>query len=205
MFKNVNGNQMLALLFQTVKAIRIKRNPVSGRPLITNIWTQILANRVLTINAEWKQDGVKNPIGVELFNFAPARDLETGVVSKDLTPTIKAEYELGLPNNDVASQEFGRLLTYFTACFSTGMLPTPSKQSGQSTIMAKTVQAWRESVGLNPVWIEVVSKTGVVKRMDSQIVDAIQNIFVVNYDSIIADWNTGESRSGKQVQRVDWI
>jgi hypothetical protein len=205
MFKNVDGNQMLQILFQIVKAIRIKRNPISGRPLITNIWTQILANRVMTINAEWKQDGVKNPVGVELFNFAPARDIESGVVSKDLTPSIKAEYELGLPNNDVASQEFSRLLTYFTACFSTGMLPTPSKMSGQSTIMAKTVQAWRESAGLTPVWIEIISKTGVVKRLDSGIVEVIQGVFVANYDSIIADWQTGESRSGKQVQRVDWI
>ena len=206
MFKKLQGNVLLGLMFVVVKTIRIKRNPVTGRPLITNIWTQILGNRVLTINAEWKQDGVKEPIQIELVNFAPARNVETGEYVKDNTSTMKREYELGIPDDAMAIAEFGRVLSYFTACFATGQLPTPSKPSGQSTIMAKCVQTWRESAGLNPVWIEVVSKSGVVKRMNRQIIDAIQTVFVQNYDDIVETWDTGDSRQDKSNSaRVEWL
>lgn len=205
MFKGLDGNGLLLMMFGTVKTIRIKRNPITGRPLITNIWTQILGNRVLTINGEWKQDGVKNPVNVELVNFAPSRNPTTGEYVKDLTPDIKNHYEVGLPDDELAIKEFAYLLTYFTACFSTGQLPTPSKPSGQSTIMGKIVQTWRESAGLNPVWIEVIGKTGVVKRMDANIINAIQSVFVANYDSIVVDWDTGDSRKDKSTNRIEWI
>ena len=206
MFKKLQGNVLLGLMFVVVKTIRIKRNPVTGRPLITNIWTQILGNRVLTLNAEWKQQGVKEPIRIELVNFAPSRNVQTGEYVKEATPTIKREYELGIPDDTMALEEFGRVLSYFTACFATGQLPTPSKPSGQSTIMAKIVQNWRQTAGLTPNWIEIVSKSGIVKRMDTTIIDAIQTVFVQNYDSIVDEWDTGDSRQDKSNSaRVEWL
>lgn len=206
MFSKLAGNVLLGLMFVVVKTIRIKRNPITGRPLITNIWTQILGNRVLTINAEWKQAGVKETTHVELVNFAPARNVQTGEYVKDETSNIKREYELGIPDDGMAIAEFSKVLSYFTACFATGQLPTPSKPSGQSTIMAKCVQTWRESAGLTPIWIEVVSKSGVVKRMDTKIIDAIQTVFVANYDSIVEEWDTGDSRQDKSTSaRVEWL
>ncbi len=205
MFKKLNGNSLIQAMFSVVKAIRIKRNPVTGRPLITNIWTQILGNRVLTLTAEWKQAGVKEPIRIELVNFAPSRNPKTGEYVKDLTPDIKNHYEVGLPDDGLALAEFGYLLSYFTACFATGQLPTPSKPSGQSTIMAKIVQNWRESSGLTPNWIEIVGKTGVVKRMDTTIIEAIQTVFVQNFDEIVETWDTGQSRQGKSDNRVEWL
>lgn len=205
MFHKLDGNNLIQVMFQVVKTIRIKRNPITGRPLITNIWTQILGNRVLTLNAEWKQAGVKEPVVIELVNFAPSRNPKTGEYVKDLTPDIKNHYEIGLPDSELAIKEFGYLLSYFTACFATGQLPTPSKPSGQSTIMGKIVQTWRESTGLTPNWIEIVGKTGVVKRMDTTIIDAIQTVFVHNYNSIVADWDTGDSRQDKSNSRIEWI
>ncbi len=205
MFHKLDGNNLIQVMFQVVKTIRIKRNPITGRPLITNIWTQILGNRVLTLNAEWKQAGVKEPVIIELVNFAPSRNPKTGEYVKDLTPDIKNHYEIGLPDSELAIKEFGYLLSYFTACFATGQLPTPSKPSGQSTIMGKIVQTWRESTGLTPNWIEIVGKTGVVKRMDTTIIDAIQTVFVHNYNSIVADWDTGDSRQDKSNSRIEWI
>lgn len=205
MFAKLNGNNLLAVMFQVVKTIRIKRNPITGRPLITNVWTQLLGNRILTVNAEWKQDGVKEPVLIELVNFAPARNPQTGEYVKDLVPDIKNHYEIGLPDDGLALQEFGYLLTYFTACFATGQLPTPSKPSGQSTIMGKLVNTWREQTGLTPVWIEIVGKTGVVKRMTPDIVNAIESVFVANYNAIVADWDTGDSRADKGTNRIEWI
>lgn len=205
MFSKLVGNILLSMIFVVVKTIRIKRNPVTGRPLITNIWTQILANRVLTINALWKQDGVKKPIEVNLVNFAPARNPQTGEYVKDLAPDVKNWYQVGLPDDALALQEFAYLLTYFTACFATGQLPTPSKPSGQSTIMAKIVQAWRAETNINPVWIEVISKTGVTKRINAPVVDAIQSVFVDNYDSIVNEWDTGDARIDKATTRIEWL
>jgi hypothetical protein len=205
MFTKLVGNTLIQMIFGIVKAIRIKRNPVTGRPLITNIWTQILGNRVLSLRAEWKQDGIKEPIQIELVNFAPARNPQSGEYVKDLTPDIKREYEIGLPDSELALQEFGYLLSYFTACFATGQLPTPSKPSGQSTIMAKIVQNWRQEAGLNPNWIEIVGKTGVVKRMNRTIIDAIQTVFVDNFDTIVETWDTGDSRQDKSNSRIEWL
>lgn len=205
MFSKLDGNNLLQVMFQVVKAIRIKRNPITGRPLITNVWTQLLGNRILTVNGLWKQDGIKEPVLIELVNFAPARNPATGEYVKDLVPDIKNHYEIGLPDDAIALQEFAYLLTYFTACFSTGQLPTPSKPSGQSTIMGKLVNTWRESTGLTPVWIEVIGKTGVVKRMTPDIVNAIESVFVANYNSIVADWDTGDARADKGVSRIEWI
>jgi len=204
-FKKLDGNSLISLMFRVVSMIRIKRNPVTSRPLITNIWTQLLANRILTIRAEWKQNGVKEPIRIELDNFAPTRDPKTGVYDRNLTEDIRKHYQMGLPDSELAVREFGYLLSYFTACFTTGKLPTPSKPSGQSTIMAKIVQIWREEAGVNPNWIEIVSKSGVVKRVNRNVIDSIQTVFVANFDEIVETWDTGDSRQKNSGNRIEWL
>lgn len=204
MFTKLDGNSLISSMLDVIRTIRIMRSPDTQRPLITNIPTQLFANRLLNVRAVWKQHGVKDPIQIELVGFAPARNPQTGEYSKDLASDIFRWYQTGLPSNDIATVEFGYLLSYFTGCFATGQLPTPSRLSGQSTIMAKIVQRWTDEANIKPLSVEILSDEGRSRMVSGDVIQSIQTIFVQNYDHIVETWNRGQSGQTSSKSRISW-
>jgi hypothetical protein len=202
-FGKLDGNSLLKAQFVPMRDIQIMRNPDNSRPIITNVHSQLFANRTMSCLANWTYRDEE--VQFALHNFAPARNPQTGEIVKDFTKDLVKWYQIGLPDSELARQEFGLLLSYYTACFSTGVLPTPSKPSGQSTIMAKIVQNWRESTAITPNWIDVIGKNEVRMRLDRSRIDAIQTIFVANYDFVLANWEKGDRKGGNTANRITWI
>ncbi len=110
-----------------------------GRKVITNIPTQLLGNRVMSAAVTFVQGD--DSITVDLIDFMPARDVESGKLSKALAGNVYSDYRTGnLPDDRIGLREFWGVLSYFVGCMLTGMLPTPVKPSGQSTIMSEFIK-----------------------------------------------------------------
>lgn len=181
-----------------------KVNQQTGRKVITNIPTQLLGNRVMSCEVTYRQGN--ESLTVNLLDAMPAREVQSGKLSKALSGNVYADYRTGnLPDEKIATREFWTVLTYFVGCMLTGMLPTPVKPSGQSTIMSQFIKAWTES---NKLQIDSVVITG---RNDSRMVYTaddftnVYNAFLSNATRILESWDDREGKGGSKAGQVEWV
>lgn len=181
-----------------------KVSPVTDRKVITNIPTQILANRVMSSKVTYRKGN--ESITVELNDFYPARDLESGVLIKGLAGQFYADYRTGnLPDDRIALREFWSLLSYFASCMLTGQLPTPVKPSGQSTIMSQFIKVWMNENGLEVESVEIVG------RNDSRMVysgDDFENVYKAfdsNATRIFDTWHDRVGKGGNKAGQIEWV
>lgn len=181
-----------------------KRNPQTERKVITNIPTQLLGNRVMSCEITYKQGN--ESLTVSLQDFMPARDVQTGKLQKALAGNVYSDYRTGnLPDDRIGLREFWSLLSYFSSCMLTGMLPTPVKPSGQSTIMSQFIQAWMKD---NRLEIESVVITG---KNDSRMVyssedfENVYKAFLSNATRILESWDDSKGKAGNKAGQIEWV
>jgi hypothetical protein len=181
-----------------------KINQQTSRKVISNIPTQLLGNRLMTCEVIYNQGG--NLVTVSLDQFMPARNPESGQTVKALAGNVYSDYRTGnLPDDRIATREFYAMLTYFAGCMLTGMLPTPVKPSGQSTIMSQFISQW---LGDNKLQIESVAIVGGNdNRMvySSEDFDNVFKAFQSNAKRILESWDDREGRGGSKAGQVDWV
>lgn len=183
---------------------RRKVNPATSKGLITNIPTQLMGNRQTTATLVWS-DG-KGKVKVELDTFMLARELETGEERKDASGDIFNAYRNGdFSTVKIATLETFLTLSYFTACFCTGQLPTPYKLSGQSTIQAHMVKAFREVHKLSPSSMVITSRNGAQLNYTTEQIDQLQNIFNQHGENILASWDDRKAGKNKAGGEIAWI
>jgi len=201
-------SSMIREAFSSIPAeFNRKVNPATGGKLITNVPTQLLANR--TINTEVTFARGDNEVIVKLGGFMPSRDLKTNEANSQTRPLAKsffAAYARGdFPNEKVASSEAWYLMAYFAACMLTGMLPTPVKPSGQSTIMSEFLTRWLDSQGLK------IESVAVIGANDSRMVytaDDFKNVhaaFKSNVTRILEGWNDRQGRGIANADKLEWV
>lgn len=197
-------NQMRVAFTQIPDAFNRKVNDQTGRKVITNIPTQTLGNRVMSCEVAYLQGDER--ITVDLVDFMPARDVASGVLNKGLAGNVYSDYRTGnLPDERIGLREFWSVLSYFVGCMLTGMLPTPVKPSGQSTIMSEFIKTWIES---NALQVESIAITG---KNDSRMVytgDDFQNVynaFQSNATRILTTWSDRQGKGGSKSGQIDWV
>lgn len=177
-----------------------KVNPANDRKLITNIPNQLVGNRpvsaIVTIT-----DG-KGEAVIKLEGYQPARDLKTGAPVKSLSGDIFRAYRNGTIPAKLVRREFLQAVAYFAACIATGVLPTPVKPSGQSTIMAHFLRSWRES-GFTISNLTLVGSNGVSITYAEDQFERIESIFYDNGESILSEWKDSKGRAGK-AGGIEW-
>ena len=197
-----NPLQVLSTAFvQIVDGFRLKRHPQNARPLITNVPTQLVGNMTRSFVAVWTKG--KNKITVDLSEFQPARNLETGEKRKDLAGQVFSDYRFARLPANIAEREFWNVLSYFSACICKGQLPTPNKRSGSSTIMSHFVDSWIQSQGLTLDSIRIIEANGAELTYNSDQFNRILSIFVENGDNILATWE--DSQRGGKKSEIDWV
>ena len=186
---------------QIVDSFRVKRNPLNGKELITNIPTQLVGNMTRSFVAVWsRDDGVKR---VSLSEFQPARNLETGEKRKDLAGKFFNALRYGTIPKKIAEREFWYTLSYFAASICKGKIPTPDKRSGSSTIMSHFVQYWMESQGLALESIKIIESSGAELTYTGVQFDRILGIFHDNGVDILENWDN--SKKGQKGEAIDWV
>ena len=179
-----------------------KRNPANGRKLITNIPTQLLGNR--TVNAVCVWESGDSEIEVSLDSFMPARNMETDSDAKEMSGQFYKAYRFGkFPDDRTAAREFLAVLSYMTVCLLTGQLPTPSKRSGQSTIMSTFVEEMLADAKLKPVSIKVVGGNGVEMTYTPNQFEQTISLYHANADDILTNWNDSK-RSANAGSDINW-
>ena len=181
-----------------------KVNDQTNRKVITNIPTQLLGNRVMSCEVTFTQN--EDSITVDLVDFMPAREVQSGKLSKALAGNVYSDYRTGnLPDDRIGLREFWSVLSYFTGCMLTGMLPTPVKPSGQSTIMSQFIKTWLDENGLT---VDSVAITG---KNDSRMVytaadfDNVYKAFQSNATRILETWNDRQGKGGSKSGQIDWV
>lgn len=181
-----------------------KVNEQTNRKVITNIPTQLLGNRVMSCEVTFVQG--ENKITVDLLDFMPAREVSSGKLSKALAGNVYSDYRTGnLPDDKIGLREFWSVLSYFTGCMLTGMLPTPVKPSGQSTIMSQFIKTWLDENGLT---VDSVAITG---KNDSRMVYTgedftnVYNAFQSNATRILDTWNDRQGKGGSKSGQIKWV
>jgi len=181
-----------------------KVNEQTNRKVITNIPTQLLGNRVMSCEVTFSQG--ENTITVDLLDFMPAREVESGVLNKGLAGNVYSDYRTGnLPDDRIGLREFWSVLSYFTGCMLTGMLPTPVKPSGQSTIMSHFIKSW---LGDNGLQVDSVAITG---KNDSRMVYTgddftnVYNAFQSNATRILETWADRQGKGGSKSGQINWV
>ena len=181
-----------------------KVNAQTERKLITNIPTQLLGNRVMSCEVKFTQG--ENSITVDLQDFMPAREVQSGKLSKALSGNVYSDYRTGnLPDDKIGLREFWSVLSYFTGCMLTGMLPTPVKPSGQSTIMSEFIKTWIDQNGLE---VESVTVTG---KNDSRMVYSQQDFtnvylaFQSNATRVLDTWSDRQGKGGSKAGQIEWV
>ena len=197
-----NPMQVIATAFvRIVDAFRLKRHPVNGRPLITNIPTQLVGNMTRSFVATWVKGDARTKI--ELQEFQPARNLESGEKRKDLAGQTFSDFRYGRLPNKVADREFWYTLSYFAACICKGQLPTPNKRSGSSTIMSHFVRDWIDSQGLTLESIKIIGFDGAELTYNNEQFERILTIFVENGNDILESWE--DSQRGSKKSEIAWV
>lgn len=197
-----NPMQVISQAFvRVVDAFRLKRHPQNGRPLITNIPTQLVGNMTRSFIAIWTKGDAKTK--VELSEFQPARNLESGEKRKDLSGQTFSDFRYGRLPNKVAEREFWYTLSYFAACICKGQLPTPNKRSGSSTIMSHFVQNWMEFNGLTLESIKIIGFDGAELTYNSTQFGRILSIFYDNGIDILESWE--DSQKGSKKSEIEWV
>jgi hypothetical protein len=181
-----------------------KVNDQTGRKVITNIPTQLLGNRVMSCEVKFTQGN--ESIVVDLQDFMPAREVQSGKLSKALAGNVYSDYRTGnLPDDRIGLREFWSVLSYFVGCMLTGMLPTPVKPSGQSTIMSQFISTWLQA---NEIEVESVAITG---KNDSRMVytaddfDNVYKAFQSNATRILETWNDRQGKGGSKAGQIEWV
>ena len=186
---------------QIVDAFRVKRNPLNGKELITNIPTQLVGNMTRSFVAVWtRDDRVKK---VSLSEFQPARNLETGEKRKDLAGKFFNALRYGTIPKGIAEREFWYTLSYFAASICKGKIPTPDKRSGSSTIMSHFVRHWMESQGLTLESLKIVESSGAELTYTGVQFDRMLGIFHDNGIDILENWDN--SVKGQKGEAIDWV
>jgi hypothetical protein len=200
----MDGNRILSLIYAIATRFNRKRSPVTGRKLITNIPTQLLGNRYLTFNVCWRQnDGKEKRIKGD--SFQPARNLESGENQKSLAGEIYTDYASGNLPAKIALREAWYVMSYFLSCILTGQLPTPSKLSGQSTIMSHVLREMMGEAGVTPQWVEITNATGVTMRVEGDRINQVLSYFYVHGDNILESWEDTKSVKSKGDRKVTWV
>jgi hypothetical protein len=180
-----------------------KRNPTNGRKLITNIPTQLLGNRAITGVIVWESGD--SEIQVELTDFAPARNLETQTYDKGESGKFYKDYRYGGIDNDrIATREFLATLSYFAVCVLTGMLPTPTKRSGQSTIMSQFIQEMSDVANLEIKEVRIVGGNGAEMIYTSDQFNQTLSLFNANANDILNNWDDSKRASAND-GGIDWV
>ena len=192
---------------QIVDAFRVKRNPLNGKELISNIPTQLVGNMTRSFVAVWtKEDGQKR---VELSEFQPARNLETGEKRKDLAGKYFSSMRYGTVGQGaknrkaIVEREFWYTLSYFAASICKGKIPTPDKRSGSSTIMSHFVKHWMDSQGLSLESLKIVESSGAELTYTGVQFDRMLGIFHDNGIDILENWDN--SVKGQKGEAIDWV
>lgn len=197
-------NQLRQAFTRIPDAFNRKVNEQTNRKVITNIPTQLLGNRVISCEVTYTQD--EDSITVDLTDFMPAREVQSGKLSKALAGNVYSDYRTGnLPDDKVGLREFWSVLSYFVGCMLTGMLPTPVKPSGQSTIMSEFIKTWIDQNGLE---VESVAITG---KNDSRMVYTkadftnVYNAFQSNATRILETWSDRQGKGGSKAGQINWV
>lgn len=200
-----NPIQQIRQAFTTIPdAFNRKVNDQTGRKVITNIPTQLLGNRIMSTEVQYSQG--ENLITVNLANWMPARDLTSGQLAKGLAGQFYADYRTGnLPDDRIGLREFWSVLSYFSGCMLTGMLPTPVKPSGQSTIMSEFISYWLTG---NKLQIDSLSITG--KNESRMVYTAadftnVYNAFQSNATRILDTWSDRQGKGGSKSGQIEWV
>lgn len=200
-----NPVQQIRNAFTTIPdSFNRKVNEQTGRKVITNIPTQLLGNRIMSVTVEYLQGD--NQIAVELQDYMPAREVESGVLNKGLAGNVYSDYRTGnLPDAKIGLREFWSVLSYFSGCMLTGMLPTPVKPSGQSTIMSQFINVWLAD---NQLSVDSVAVTG---KNDSRMVYTgqdftnVYNAFQSNATRILDTWADRQGKGGSKSGQINWV
>ncbi len=197
-------NQLRQAFTRIPDAFNRKVSEQTGRKVITNIPTQLLGNRVMSCEVTFTQG--EDSITVDLIDFMPAREVASGKLSKALAGNVYSDYRTGnLPDDRIGLREFWSVLSYFTGCMLTGMLPTPVKPSGQSTIMSEFIKTWIDQNGLT---VESIAITG---KNDSRMVYTaddftnVYNAFQSNATRILETWKDRQGKGGSKSGQIDWV
>lgn len=164
----------------------------SGNKLLTNFENGLLGNREITFKAIIKVGEEEHK--VEGLNFMPARDFDSGATIKSASKTYFDLYKAGMPefSSSVIQEEVIRLIGYFAACISTGLLPSPSKRSGASTTMAfyldKVCRKYKIKITSLVVGNMVISE----KRYKSTLA-----IYLENAKDMFDTWTVNPSKKSK--------
>lgn len=198
-----NPMQAIATAFSTIPdQFNAKRNPANGRKLITNIPTQLLGNRLVSGSIVWKRNN--ETCEVELSEYAPARNPQSGEYAKSQSGDFYKAYRYqNLPDQKQALHEFWTLVSYFVLCTLTGMLPTPVKRSGQSTIMSQFINHWIDTQDIEIQAVKIVGGNGVEMTYTPDQVDQTLSLFNANAQDILANWNDSK-RSSNAGDGINW-
>lgn len=197
-------NQLRQAFTTIPDAFNRKVNDQTGRKVITNIPTQLLGNRIMSVTIAYLQG--ENGITVELQDYMPAREVESGVLNKGLSGNVYSDYRTGnLPDDRIGLREFWSVLTYFSGCMLTGMLPTPVKPSGQSTIMSEFISFWLVGNNLTVDSVAVVGKNDARMVYTNADFTNVYNAFQSNAERILNTWSDRQGKGGSKSGQINWV
>ena len=192
----VNYASLIMTAFNTIpQRFNAKRNPANDRMLISNIPTQILADRPHSFKVVYVlPTGQEKTVKREAY--MPAHD-DGGDEHRAQAGKFFTAYRQGnFKTKASAEREFYSLLSYFIVCISKGKLPNPDKRSGASTIRSRFVDYWLKESGVSLKSIQVLGSGGRQITYQPNQFEAINSLFRYNADDILTNWDNSV-RAGK--------
>lgn len=196
---SINFAHLITSAFNSIPSkFNAKRNPANGRMLISNIPTQILADRAHSFNV-----GYMLPSGkvkrVKASEYMPAHD-EGGAEHRAQAGKYFAAYRQGnFKSAASAEREFYNLCSYFIVCVSKGKLPNPDKRSGASTIRSQFIDYWFTGLkegGITLHEIQVIGQGGRQITYTPVQFERVLAMFRDNAEDILNTWDNSV-RAGK--------